>query len=751
MKKAGKQFLAVLTAGILIFTSCSFGGNTPESKNGKSESASAASDGASYGEADRKSGKSSNKETLGFERLSILGNSMTSESLSYTPAVPKWEIADDLSNIENSDFSYYSEEVRDMIRKNGFMVFEGSAGSEYFDNYESNRYVYRANFVTVDSMMHTYHLYFAHLLKETEKTYLTTALRDLSAMMLETAKDQYEVLKKTEWANAAKRNVAFFAVGNKLISPDSEVPEIVSDMVNSELSDINRASDINRSAIFEEEFEDYSQYKPRGYYEGDEDLERYFRTMMWYGRRNFIQKDEDIDRSAALITLALSGEKKEIWEHIYTVTSFFAGNSDDNGYYEYRPLLESAFGENISEADLIKNTGAWKKFHELTAKCEPPAINSSVVEDDGVSTGHEEEVKGFRFMGQRFSIDAAVFQRLCYSHTKENANGEKRMLPDALDIPAAFGSDEALDILTDNGDTQYGNYSENMEKLRAAISSANDDFWNASLYSGWLYTLRPILESKGTGYPMFMQNSAWNRKSLMTFLGSYTELKHDTILYSKQMMAEMGGGDIPVLDDRGYVEPEPEVYARLEALCKATSDGLSSLGMISEGNVENLSRLAELSSRLKTISIKELTNVLPSEEEFELIRTYGGQLEHFWKEAVNSGANGEELSTNDFPAAIVADVATDPDSGTCLELGTGEASIIYVVVEVDGHLKLASGTCFSFYQFEQPVSERLTDSEWRRSMGIQADDDGYFNSENSIAMPKWAEKFALSFDRIYKK
>ena len=59
--------------------------------------------------------------------------------------------------------------------------------------------------------------------------------------------------------------------------------------------------------------------------------------------------------------------------------------------------------------------------------------------------------------------------------------------------------------------------------------------------------------------------------------------------------------------------------------------------------------------------------------------------------------------------------------------------------------------CFSFYQFEQFVSERLTDSEWRRLMGIQVDDDGYFNSENSIAMPKWAEKFALSFDRIYKK
>jgi len=40
-------------------------------------------------------------------------------------------------------------------------------------------------------------------------------------------------------------------------------------------------------------------------------------------------------------------------------------------------------------------------------------------------------------------------------------------------------------------------------------------------------------------------------------LGSWTELKHDTILYAKQVMAEMGGGG-PQTPPHGYVEPNPK-------------------------------------------------------------------------------------------------------------------------------------------------------------------------------------------------
>ena len=76
-----------------------------------------------------------------------------------------------------------------------------------------------------------------------------------------------------------------------------------------------------------------------------------------------------------------------------------------------------------------------------------------------------------------------------------------------------------------------------MDKVRGQIGSLADSQWTENLYWSWLYSFRPLLEPKAanSGYPSFMTNQAWTRKDLNTVNGSYTELKHDTILYAKQV------------------------------------------------------------------------------------------------------------------------------------------------------------------------------------------------------------------------
>ena len=371
----------------------------------------------------------------------------------------------------------------------------------------------------------------------------------------------------------------------------------------------------------------------------------------------------------------------------------------------------------------------------------PPKIKSVPMIDNGDGANRMDQNKGYRFMGQRFSIDATVFQNLLYNRVGSNSSGQNRMLPDALDIPAAFGSDAALSILDSRGNNDYDGYSENMTNLRSAVLELPDDMWNASLYSKWLDTLRPLLTEKGEGYPTFMQSSAWTRKNLQTFLGSYAELKHDTVLYSKQVMVEMGGDDFGVKDDRGYVEPEPLLFGKLADLTQATADGLSSYGLLDSEDADNLSRLAQLADQLRVIAEKELRNELPTDEEFDLIRTYGGQLEHFWEEVYKHESTSERFTSRDFPAAIVTDVATDPN-GSCLELGTGKTGTIYVVVPLDGSLRIATGTVYSFYQFQHPLSDRLTDSKWRLMMGIEMNDAGNYN-DPAYRTEDWTEDFTL--------
>lgn len=735
MKKRNWKTAAVcaLIAGLL----CACGGqeNTPSApESGTSRTEQPTEEQSETPEPEE--GGSSGGQTVAEERPMLIDLTQREpESIVVAGAAP-FTIEPDFSNVDNKDQFYLEGEIGEKLAGNGFVVY-GGAGSEFFEIYETNRYSMTPSFVTVDSLMHTYHMYFSYLLRNVERTYLTDRLAQISSRLLADSIAQYDQLKGTEWENAARRNVAFFTVGALLQDENTAVEDYVEDIVRQEMERIRQAGDIQESLITGKN-EDYTQYVPRGYYEGDAVLEQYFRTMMWYGRIHFEQRDEDLDRSALLITLALSEdrESRELWDSVYAVTSFFAGASDDLGICEYRPVMREAYGEEITVEDLPGNQEAFDHFHALTGVIGIPRINSVPVRD-----GEENTIPGFRLMGQRFTVDAAIMQNLIYSAVGENSAGMKRMLPDVLDVPAALGSDKALRILEENGHLDYTGYSENMEKLRGVLGEENETLWSASLYAGWLNTLRPLLEPKGEGYPLFMQNEEWLKKDLECFAGSFAELKHDTILYSKQVMAEMGGA-YDEADDRGYVEPEPAVYSRFVSLSRLTAQGLSKYGMLSPEDEENLDRLTHIAEQLLEISKKELQEAARTDEEYEFIRTYGGNIEHLWKEALRDENEGGGISSAEFPAAIVVDVATDPN-GQVLEMATGNPDIIYVVVNVEGSLRIARGSVYSFYQFPWPMDERLTDSKWRWMMGLQADENGNYNFEydNRVSKPEWTGSY----------
>lgn len=688
--------------------------------------------------APQKQGEQRTSQSNAGDRPLLIKSTAKSAENNVIPSVKPYTIEPDLSNVDNLWQFYLQDDIVDKLSQNGFVVC-GDAGREFFEIYEMNRYELRPNFVTVDSLMHTYHLYFSYLLKNTEKDYLIEDITNLSRLMLTHSIEQYDRLKESEWESAAARNVAFFTVGTKLLDDNTEVKDYVAETVENELNSIKQAEGIKESEITGA-FEDYTQYIPRGYYEGDENLEKYFRAMMWYGRIHFKQEEEDMDRSALLIAKALddNSEAYQLWESIYAVTSFFAGASDDLGVCEYAPIIRKAYGEDAAIDDLIGNEAAFHEFHAMTAALSAPQINSIPIED-----GDDNVILGFRFMGQRFTIDASIMQRLIYSDVEENSEGFRRMLPDVLDVPAALGSDLALAILEEEGAVDYAGYLENMGKLRESLSEENSTLWSASLYANWLNTLRPLLAVKGEGYPVFMQNEEWSKKNLECFAGSFTELKHDTILYAKQVIAEMGGGYDEEPDYRGYVEPEPLVYARFVNLTELTSQGLKEYGMLSSDEEENLSRLSQIAGWLLEISKKELQDEVLTDEQYEFIADYGGNIEHFWYEAIKD--DGGEISAQTYPAAVVADIATDPN-GQVLEVATGDPSIIYVVVKVDGKIKIASGSVYSFYQFAWPLDDRLTDTKWRQMIGILPDDDGNYNYDIPVERPEWTYSYRYQYE-----
>ena len=670
--------------------------------------------------------------------------------VNLVPSVEPYKVAEDFSNVEyeeefdnwfNPSHEYawdIAADLRQALIKNNFAV-ERDTYDEFFDVYESNRYLMFPNFVTVDSLMHTYHLYFAYLMKQTERGFLADRLKALTQSMMEESVNQYKELEGTQWKEAALRNMEFFYVAELL--QDNAVSTVPNDAefnnaVHAEYDKIMAAAGIEECVLTGKN-EDYTQYKVRGYYEGDENLEKYFRTMMWYGRIAFPFETPETVKSAILMSLAVN-KAPEAWNDIYRITAFFAGASDDPGYDQVIAEVESAYGQIPEVKDLVGNTAAFDACTEKLKALDPPKINSIPVME-----GEDPVIPSYRFMGQRFTIDAAIMQRLVYSAVEENANGDRRYLPDTLDVAAALGSEVALNILEEQGDTEYKNYNENLFFAKEHFDNSDASLWNASLYSGWLNILRPLFEQKGEGYPSYMQSEEWTKKNLETFAGSFAELKHDTILYSKQIMAEMGGGDMEVLDDRGYVDPQPVVYSRFIALSEKTKNGLEECGMLGSGEKENLEKLSEIAKRLLEISEKELTGAEITDDDYEFIRCYGGYIEHFWNE-VNKDMEEAPAYSYQAPSPIVADIATDPN-GTVLEVGTGKVDSLFVVFPIDGKLHIGRGSAYSFYQFEMPMDQRMTDTEWRgRLSGGYIDDDwNWVEADKAPEQPEWTSSYRV--------
>jgi len=648
----------------------------------------------------------------------------------------------DLSQVQGFDIVTLTSAQRSLLKQNGFVVASPVKGEfrEFYQIYEGGRYDEMPMFITTDSVYHIYHLIFDKMLRDLETGYFIADLKSLTTTMLAASSAQYNSLKGTSLEDPALRNAAYFAVADRLLGLSDPFPSAANDMAQAELALINAGSAATFSPIWDRPdlsqdmrlIEDYSQYIPRGHYTRSEDLKMYFKAMMWYGRLTFRQADDFETRRALLLVQALRSATASdgtsavtLWQNIYEPTVFIVGKADDLGYIEYGALSDQVFG---TTPDLGKFADAtlFAQFQELTKTLPPPQVNSMWV---WIEQDKQQVTKGFRFMGQRFTLDAYVFGQVIWRNV--GTMQIPRGLPKGLDFFAAMGSDEAYAILKDMGESKYVNYDTQMAKVKSQVAALGPDSWTQNLYWSWLYSFQPIIALKGSAYPPFMQTQAWTRKDLQTALGSWTELKHDTILYAKQVMAEMGGGG-PDQPPHGYVEPNPEAYARLLALTQMTEDGLQSRNLLSDLTRGNLDNLISQLKFLQDISERELSGGTFTTDEYWHIQYWGGTLEQFTlKAADTTGDLARDLS--DQKAALVADVATgtnDLQTLVALEEADGQPTQIYVVLP-DSPWHLALGAVYSYYEFSVPADGRLTDEAWQAQLA----------AGTNPAQPDWTKLF----------
>lgn len=666
--------------------------------------------------------------------------------VSITPSAETYDIPRDLGTVRNLD--YYAEltnRQKRQLAEVGFVVAPDEA-EQMFLLYE--QYVDTAdvvNFITVDSLLQAWHVFFDFSLRTVEQQHLLPAAREMTQLLREAAAEQLDAAPDGPVREAARANVAYLSVAARLLDPTAEVPDAVADHVRRELALIEAHQGRADSPVMGSTIH-YSQFNPRGHYTRSEELGRYFRAMMWYGLvgLNLEAPNDQVNRrqtrQALLLTKALdeSPAARSAWERLSEPVKFFVGGADDLGVEEYAPLAREVFGASLPLQELASQSMLEQFIARARDELPAPEIAPFFHEADasGTYVGRPRtQGRQFRLVGQRFIPDSWVLQQLVSPLVGSPGPQTARDMPKGLDVMAALGSERAREILTERyNEDRFENYEAQLDAVTASLADRPEETWRSNLYWGWLHALRPLLVPKGEGHPTFVQSTRWLDRELNTSLASWAEMRHDTVLYAKQSGAEMGAGPMP--EPKGYVEPYPEVFARLAYLAWRSRQGLAEREMLPERLAAAYESLEGTLLFLKGIAEKELTGRPRTDEEYERIQYFGGELERLTLEMTEGGENAEHWfdirNETDRNLACIGDVHSSFEQ--VLQVGVGPAYRIYVVVpHPDGGLQIARGGCFSYWEFRWPASDRLTDEKWQAML----------DSGQAPDRPEWTDSFIV--------
>ncbi len=601
-------------------------------------------------------------------------------------------------------------DIVERLEANGFAV-DGTWGYRFFhDGYKGAAYdADKPVFVTTDALYHSWHLVFDRVLRDTEQQRLLPILEDFVARAVDAARAQETALAGTGVADAARRATAYYEAAAALLGLDVGP---INDLASAEIALVEAAAGMQTSPITgsaecraPESFVgcvDFSLFRPRGHYTRTPDLERYFRTMSLLGQEGFALDDGVGVVPGLLVTRVVLDDPALLadWTALYEPTAFLIGLADD-----VDPLQLAAAADDV--------VPGWRDAPTLLSTADTDRIANVVSADHPVAI--DPERAAMRVMGARFTLDSFILDQLAWPNVGSEPPDQRRVHVSALDVAAAFGSPLARDLQLAT-ESIYDRYQEQLEKMTDVVAARLPDDWAGTVYDAWLVSIEPQFPSRGQQYPDFMRTDAWAAKALQTGLASYTELKHDTVLYTKQGASSEGEGpEGPDFVPRHWVEPDPVAFGRISAAAGLLHDGFADRDLLTDETDDLLATLIGLTDWLGGIAERELDGIVATDAENDRLRNIGSELEYLWIASSEIDLNewGGAIPDPNERAALVTDIFTT--SFDYLQLGTGGVDTIHVIVPLgDGRFEVAQGFVFSYYEFWRPATEpRLTDEEWR--------------------------------------
>lgn len=646
----------------------------------------------------------------------------------------------------------FTEYEKSLIEDHGFMVSERlkriSFGESLLEIFNQDFPV----FVSTDAILHAYHVSYDRILQDLEigllEPKLIELLNGLRASMPE-LHNRYSLIP--DMMTMLRDVDVYLTVPLVLMEQTSSpyYPENTS-LVNNVLNWIE-AEQADTNTLFSSNCRNYdwSQFKPRGHYVYNPadpfavNQEPYFKTMMWFGRIELYlmaplasqypcpgQTFEDVQRQA--IDAMLIDELYDLaaveplHQEIDNVIKFFVGESD-NVTLDNLDYLKQAV--SLDSANQLLDSLKMVEFKDTLSKqaFAYQLILSQILYSNPANPDSIVPASAFLMFGQRFVIDSyvtatVVFDRITYM-------GEKicRLFPSTLDVLFSLGNSASAQLLIDELNVYH--YSTNLAALRYLIDHYDPDFWGSSLYNYWLNSIRKLNPPEDrNNLPAFMKTAAFWQQKMNTQLSSWTELRHDNLLYAKQSYT---GGTVCSYP-HSFVEPFPEFYSNLQDLCNEASTYFTSLNFpdpVRKTRIINyFNRFNGIADTLQSICEKELAGLQFSSGEISFLQNmlyatgqsgiaFDGWYPHlFYDDPFRGEVGYEGLMDSDY---LVADIHTTPTDcgggmiGAISHVGTGNINLGVFVTENNlGEPTAFVGPVTSYYEYRTTNFLRLTDDEW---------------------------------------
>ena len=324
-------------------------------------------------------------------------------------------------------------------------------------------------------------------------------------------------------------------------------------------------------------------------------MSAYFRTMCWLSRCEFVidrdpdsklgyteLSDQDVARHRTIAALMLevlsTPECMPFYERIEDNLIFLAGQADCVNPRQLRQAIELVRGGASEEPLSVEQISL---LGEAVQNLGLPVqkVPSRIVVSHTSHAPTRRPASIFNLFGKRLTIDSYIFSRVVYGAVQPEQGGAKRLFPSTQDLLFALGNNLSAELLQDEL-RKYG-YASNLTVIRSLMDAQSPDAWRGSVYASWLDCIRHLNPPMSVEHlPAFMQTRQWWLQKMNTQLASWTQLRHDHLLYATSSYTDTFGCSYP----HGYVEPLPDFYQAMHQLALRLRKSLHKFPKVDNGH-----------------------------------------------------------------------------------------------------------------------------------------------------------------------